>query len=113
MELFKTKHRGWGVKARQDIVKGQFVCEYVGELITDSQADEREDDSYLFDLDYKVCVCVEMKFKLILSCKVTIPYLLFSTASQYKCHVLYYNMAQQDNYYIYRLALLYRRKVIS
>ena len=57
MELFKTKHRGWGVKARQDIVKGQFVCEYVGELITDSQADEREDDSYLFDLDYKVCVC--------------------------------------------------------
>ena len=61
MELFKTKHRGWGVKARQDIVKGQFVCEYVGELITDSQADEREDDSYLFDLDYKVCVCVEMK----------------------------------------------------
>lgn len=54
LELFKTKHRGWGVKARHDIVMGQFVCEYVGELITDEEADEREDDSYLFDLDYKV-----------------------------------------------------------
>jgi euchromatic histone-lysine N-methyltransferase len=27
--------------------------EYVGELITDSEADNREDDSYLFDLDNK------------------------------------------------------------
>ena len=27
---------------------------YVGELISDSEADRREDDSYLFDLDNKV-----------------------------------------------------------
>ena len=54
LELFKTKRRGWGVRARHDIPKGTFVCEYVGELITDSKADDREDDSYLFDLDNKV-----------------------------------------------------------
>lgn len=54
MELFKTQNQGWGVRARHEILKGTFVCEYVGELITDSEADEREDDSYLFDLDYKV-----------------------------------------------------------
>ncbi|XP_067941457.1 histone-lysine N-methyltransferase EHMT2-like isoform X2 [Watersipora subatra] len=53
LELFKTRHRGWGVKARHEIAKGTFVCEYVGELITDSEADERADDSYLFDLDSK------------------------------------------------------------
>ena len=28
---------------------------YIGELITDAEADSREDDSYLFDLDNKVC----------------------------------------------------------
>lgn len=27
---------------------------YVGELICDAEADSREDDSYLFDLDNKV-----------------------------------------------------------
>ena len=56
LELFKTKKQGWGVKARHEIPKGTFVCEYVGELITDSKADERKDDSYLFDLDYKVII---------------------------------------------------------
>lgn len=34
-----------------------FLCcprRYVGELISDAEADVREDDSYLFDLDNKV-----------------------------------------------------------
>lgn len=31
-----------------------FACRYVGELISDSEADVREEDSYLFDLDNKV-----------------------------------------------------------
>lgn len=30
---------------------------YVGELISDSEADVREEDSYLFDLDNKVMCC--------------------------------------------------------
>lgn len=30
------------------------MCEYTGELIPDSEADDRDDDSYLFDLDSKV-----------------------------------------------------------
>ena len=37
------------------IPQGHFVCEYTGELISDSEADARDDDSYLFDLDCKVC----------------------------------------------------------
>lgn len=73
---------GWGVRALQDIPQGSFICEYakfprilardalenrdvkftpvpcpnryVGELISDAEADVREDDSYLFDLDNKV-----------------------------------------------------------
>ena len=32
-------------------ISGGFVCEYVGELISDAEAEQRENDSYLFDLE--------------------------------------------------------------
>ncbi|XP_069119470.1 uncharacterized protein [Argopecten irradians] len=51
LQMVKTNGRGWGVKSLLDIPKGMFICEYIGELISDSEADSREDDSYLFDLD--------------------------------------------------------------
>jgi len=49
---------GWGVKALQIIKKGSFVCEYVGEVIKNEEAEKRgkiydaEGRTYLFDLDY-------------------------------------------------------------
>ncbi|XP_069687279.1 histone-lysine N-methyltransferase SUV39H2 isoform X2 [Periplaneta americana] len=49
---------GWGVKALQSIKKGSFVCEYVGEVISNEEAEKRgkiydaEGRTYLFDLDY-------------------------------------------------------------
>lgn len=59
LELFKTNNgRGWGVRTPQALRKGEFVCEYVGEIITSDEANERGkhyDDkgrTYLFDLDY-------------------------------------------------------------
>ncbi|XP_026798387.1 histone-lysine N-methyltransferase NSD3 isoform X2 [Pangasianodon hypophthalmus] len=33
MEVIKTETRGWGLKTKQDLKKGDFVMEYVGELI--------------------------------------------------------------------------------
>ncbi|KAK0089007.1 hypothetical protein PV325_009758 [Microctonus aethiopoides] len=50
-QLFRTKGKGWGLRTLRHISKGAYVCEYVGEIISDSEADHREDDSYLFDLD--------------------------------------------------------------
>ena len=52
-QVFRTEGMGWGVRPITDIAKGSFVCEYVGEIISDSEADTRE-DSYLFDLDNRV-----------------------------------------------------------
>ena len=43
MEIFRTKGMGWGVRARETIPKGSFVAEYCGEIISNSEADKRED----------------------------------------------------------------------
>jgi len=53
-QLFRTRGKGWGLRTLRHIPKGTYVCEYVGEIISDSEADHREDDSYLFDLDNRV-----------------------------------------------------------
>ncbi|XP_074187558.1 histone-lysine N-methyltransferase EHMT1 isoform X1 [Rhinolophus sinicus] len=64
LQLYRTENMGWGVRSLQDIPAGTFVCEYVGELISDSEADVREEDSYLFDLDNKdgEVYCIDARF---------------------------------------------------
>uniref|UniRef100_A0A4W6G411 Euchromatic histone-lysine N-methyltransferase 1a n=1 Tax=Lates calcarifer TaxID=8187 RepID=A0A4W6G411_LATCA len=54
LQLFRTQKMGWGVRTMQDIPQGTFICEYIGEIITDAEADKRENDSFLFTLDNKV-----------------------------------------------------------
>lgn len=53
LQIFKTMDKGWGVRTLRLIRKGTFVCEYVGEVITDLEAERREDDTFLFDLENK------------------------------------------------------------
>ncbi|XP_048741043.2 histone-lysine N-methyltransferase SUV39H2-like isoform X2 [Ostrea edulis] len=62
--LFRTANgRGWGVKTLQKIKEGSFVVEYVGEVITDKEAERRGRQydavgrTYLFDLDYNPGDC--------------------------------------------------------
>lgn len=57
--IFRTSNgRGWGVKAEQKIKQGQFISEYVGEVITFEEAEKRGREydanglTYLFDLDF-------------------------------------------------------------
>lgn len=63
-QLYKTDSKGWGIKTLKFISKGHFVCEYVGEILTDTEADNREDDSFLFDLGSKGAgnFCVDARF---------------------------------------------------
>ena len=61
--VFKTKNRGWGLRANQKLSKGQFVEVYFGELITDAIAEKRGERydrkglSYLFDLAHGGVQC--------------------------------------------------------
>lgn len=54
--------KGWGVTAVGDVVRGTFVAEYTGEILTDAEAERRVDDSYFFDLDASE-VCLNNRFR--------------------------------------------------
>ncbi|OQV00057.1 SET domain-containing protein [Cladophialophora immunda] len=58
LEVFQTKNCGFGVRSSKDIVKGQFIQRYLGEVITDPELEQREDaaeeqqPSYVYTLDW-------------------------------------------------------------
>ena len=57
--IFRTNGRGWGVRTIEPIKPNTFVTEYVGEVITNEEAERRgkkydaEGTTYLFDLDFE------------------------------------------------------------
>lgn len=57
LTIFKTRNRGWGVKSSEDLIRGEFIDTYLGEVITNEETDRRGDaagaekDSYLYSLD--------------------------------------------------------------
>lgn len=51
LEIFKTEMKGWGVRTRSFIPSGSFVCEFVGEICLDREANSGMDaDQYSFNL---------------------------------------------------------------
>lgn len=36
-----TRKKGWGLRTLEDLPKGAFVCEYVGEVLTNAELFER------------------------------------------------------------------------
>ncbi|KAI5694796.1 hypothetical protein M8J75_005640 [Diaphorina citri] len=44
LEVFNTGSRGWGLKALTDLKRGQFVVEYVGEMIDQKELNRRRRD---------------------------------------------------------------------
>ncbi|XP_009798600.1 histone-lysine N-methyltransferase, H3 lysine-9 specific SUVH6-like [Nicotiana sylvestris] len=58
LEIFKTDTRGWGVRAVTSISSGTFICEYVGEILEDREAEQRiGSDEYLFDIGKNYSDC--------------------------------------------------------
>lgn len=45
-QVFLTNEgKGWGLRSLQDLPKGAFVCEYVGEILTNMELYERNQQS--------------------------------------------------------------------
>lgn len=58
LEIFQTDKCGFGVRSSQDIVRGQFIDTYLGEILTEAELCQREDageegePSYIHSLDW-------------------------------------------------------------
>ncbi|KAJ0004066.1 hypothetical protein NQD34_010280 [Periophthalmus magnuspinnatus] len=50
VEIFRTLSRGWGLRCSHDIKKGQFVSEYVGEVIDEEECRSRIRDAQENDI---------------------------------------------------------------
>lgn len=55
--IYKTRNCGWGVKTNQNIKKGQFLAEFVGEVITVKESEFRLENNYsvsdyMWNLDF-------------------------------------------------------------
>lgn len=53
LQVFKTNSMGWGVRTLDFIPNGSFVCEYIGELLEEEEAQKRKSDEYLFAIGNK------------------------------------------------------------
>ena len=75
LEVYCTERKGYGVRINKDLVKGQFVCEYVGELIPLSDAKKKlstlttEKSCYVviykehFGSTNTLCTCIDATVK--------------------------------------------------
>jgi ankyrin repeat protein len=46
MQIYKTPNKGWAARAMEDIPQGTFISEYVGELISEEEAQKRMREEY-------------------------------------------------------------------
>ena len=54
LQVFKTKNRGWGIRALDDLPQGAFICTYVGNLYSGEEGNKQGtafSDAYFADLD--------------------------------------------------------------
>lgn len=59
LQLFKTVNKGWGLRCLDDIPKGAFISCYSGQLMSEEQSLERNQeygDTYFAELDFIECI---------------------------------------------------------
>nr|XP_055074967.1 histone-lysine N-methyltransferase SETDB1-A isoform X1 [Misgurnus anguillicaudatus] len=55
LELFMTQHKGWGIRCKDDVAKGTFVCVFTGKVMTEDKVNEDDmvsGNEYLANLDF-------------------------------------------------------------
>ena len=59
IQVFYSARKGWGVRTLEELSRGQFVCEYVGEVLTNKEhyeraasANDNERQIYILDADW-------------------------------------------------------------
>nr|XP_017514089.2 histone-lysine N-methyltransferase SETMAR [Manis javanica] len=56
LQVFKTDKKGWGLRTREFIPKGCFVCEYAGEVLGSSEVQRRIQLQTVHDSNYIIAI---------------------------------------------------------
>lgn len=56
LQVFKTDHKGWGLRTLDFIPKGRFVCEYAGEVLGVSEVQRRIQLQTIHDSNYIIAI---------------------------------------------------------
>ena len=56
LQVFKTDHKGWGLRTLDFIPKGRFVCEYAGEVLGISEVQRRIQLQTIHDSNYIIAI---------------------------------------------------------
>ena len=64
---YLTKNTGWGLKAIHDIKNGEFVIEFVGEVISKEMYSKRGNNCYVFALQPGLYIDVSLKGSLLIT----------------------------------------------
>lgn len=54
LEVYKTKNKGWAVRAHEAISRGTFVCEYIGEVLNREANEVDMSCSYQYKIDSQI-----------------------------------------------------------
>ncbi|KAK1300118.1 Histone-lysine N-methyltransferase SUVR5 [Acorus calamus] len=98
LEIFRTDKKGWGVRAGEEINRGTFVCEYIGEVLNDLEINKRRNRyhndglRYLFDINAHINNLVALT-------EGTVPYMI--DASKYGNIARFINHSCLPNLVIY------------
>lgn len=52
LEVFRTRHKGWGLRVLEPIEENAFMCEYAGEVLTKGEAKIRTQNMRKDDMNY-------------------------------------------------------------
>ncbi|XP_074294329.1 histone-lysine N-methyltransferase SUVR5 isoform X1 [Silene latifolia] len=61
LEVFKTVDKGWAVRSIETILRGTFVCEFIGEVLDLQEANRRHDRYGTYQCDYIYDTSAHMK----------------------------------------------------
>mmetsp|Transcript_8053 Transcript_8053/g.23879 ORF Transcript_8053/g.23879 Transcript_8053/m.23879 type:complete len:1721 (-) Transcript_8053:2384-7546(-) len=51
LQVFKTRDYGWGVRCARGVEVGEYLCSYSAPIFTEQEANQLQDDTYLFEMN--------------------------------------------------------------
>eukprot|EP01114_Cavostelium_apophysatum_P022211 TRINITY_DN7969_c0_g1_i1.p1 TRINITY_DN7969_c0_g1~~TRINITY_DN7969_c0_g1_i1.p1 ORF type:complete len:813 (+),score=65.56 TRINITY_DN7969_c0_g1_i1:34-2472(+) len=61
LELFKDAEKGWGLRTKEALAAGTFICEYFGEVMKVKDC-KRSEETFVFDLDHRQFEKIEPEY---------------------------------------------------